>query len=407
LDLQAILLATSATVVDADLIIDAVEAAALKAARKQEPDRRRKATATLASYPWLQAFGGVANLKGSADSLTMGKQLAVALRADGAESLGEIQDWVRQVRAAKFQSVFALFDTAWAALNAVAVVAALEAFKELVKDTLTLSYNEALAACRTFPASIQLREVCAGRQQQLKQLPTIWDQLSVKTRSIACGAAGSDPDSDLAWKMGWIHLLFDGARTSTSVVASIRTIAEEKGGGFKAGFSGGIRSAPGATVTPGPGSGGSSTPAVGAGGGPVTRTAGAGGIGAPKVVAPAKSAVVMVGVHYPISKDVIGDKIGIDGPTKPCWECKQQGHSAGECPSAYGKIGKPLPGWNKDGDKIASAWLANEPRRATYKAWLAFFKDRTVFAAGRAQEPRVRGAPTLDHFQERADNARS
>ena len=49
LDLQAILLATSATVVDADLLIDAVEAAALKAARKQEPDRRRKATATLAS----------------------------------------------------------------------------------------------------------------------------------------------------------------------------------------------------------------------------------------------------------------------------------------------------------------------------------------------------------------------
>ena len=404
-DLQAILLAAVCTVVDADLIIDAAESTALRASRKQESDKRRKATPTLASYPWLQSFGGVSNLKGSSDSLTMGKQLAVALRADGAESLGEIQEWVRQVRAAKFQSVFALFDTALDALNALAVGAALEAFKDLVKETITLSYNDALAVCRTFPESIHLREVCAGRQRQLKQLPTIWEQLNVKQRSIASGAAGSDFDSDLAWRMGWIHLLFDGARASTSVAASIRTIAEEKGGNFRTGPSCGVRQAP--AVSPGSSGGGSSTTPGGAGSGPVTRGGGvAPGAGAPKAAKPAKIGLVMFGVHFPISKDVIGDMIGIEGPVKPCWDCKQQGHSAGECPVVYGRAGKPLPGWNKDGDKIAAAWHADEPRRATYKAWLAFFGDRTIFASGRAQEARVRNAPTLDQFQERADNAR-
>ena len=78
------------TVVDADLIIDAAEPTALRAAHSQESENRQKATATFASYRWLQSFKGVSNLKRSS-VLTMGKQLLVALRSYWAERLGEMQ----------------------------------------------------------------------------------------------------------------------------------------------------------------------------------------------------------------------------------------------------------------------------------------------------------------------------
>ena len=408
-DLQVILLAAGCTVVDADLLIDTAESTTLRAARKQEPEKRRKATATLSSYPWLQAFGGLANLKGSgSDPFTMGKQIAVALRSNGVLSVGEMQGWVHEIRAAKFQAVFLRYDIALGALNAVAVGSALEALKELVKETITLKFNEALGSCRTFPASIHLREVCAGRQQQLTQLPIVWEQLSVKTQSLASGAAGGDFDSDLEWRMGWIILLFDGVRASTSVAASVRAVAVEKGGLFRTAARAGVQSTP--ATAPGAVSSGSAMPPAGNAGGSVPRASGslsAPGAGAPRVAKPARISPVMVGVHFPTSKEVIGDMIGIEGPRMPCWDCKQQGHSAGECPAAYGRLGKPLPGWDKDGRRIAAAWHNAEPRRATYKAWLTFFGDRTVFASGRAQLSRVRNAPTLDQFQERADNARS
>jgi len=108
----------------------------------------------------------------------------------------------------------------------------------------------------------------------------------------------------------------------------------------------------------------------------------------------------------PASSDVIGTKLGIAGPGQPCWSCRKPGHSAGECPLAYGKAGTTLPGWDKKGDKVPAEWNGDEPKRATYKAWVTLFMDARVFPSGQAEVSGVRSAPILDYFMERARNAR-
>ena len=111
-------------------------------------------------------------------------------------------------------------------------------------------------------------------------------------------------------------------------------------------------------------------------------------------------------VHMPASSDVIGTKLGIAGPGQPCWSCRKPGHSAGECPLAYGKAGTTLPGWDKKGDKVPAEWSGDEPKRATYKAWVTLFLDARVFPSGQAEVSGVCSAPILDYFMERARNAR-
>ena len=398
-DLQAILMAAKCTFVDAELLIGSTEATALKAGRKQETATRRLLAPSLSSYPWLQTLGVMESTKAGSDSLIMGRQIAVALRSEGVVSLNEIQGMVRQVRADKFQAIYAQFDAGWTALNPVVVISAMDAFKVLVKDRITVAFNAACTSASTFPDSLELREICAGRHQQLIQLPALWDQLSGKLQTSEASGGASD-DSDLAFRMGWIKSLFDGARASTSIAASMRATFVEIGGGFSS--------------TPVASSAGSSS------GGQPAGSGGAAGTGTRSAGAPAAAGStggtprskgtprgMKVGVHLPASIDVVGDCIGIPGPTMPCWNCKQQGHSQGECPVAYGRLGHALPGWDKDGVKIPAAWHADEPKRATYKAWLSFFKNKRIFSSGQAERSGLRNAPTLDQFQERADNARA
>ena len=93
----------------------------------------------------------------------------------------DMDEVIRQSRASKFRAIFDQFDGAWVEPNALGVFSALEAYKTAVGETLAASCNDALSAAATYPDSILLREVCAGRWQQLKLLPTVWDQLSGKS----------------------------------------------------------------------------------------------------------------------------------------------------------------------------------------------------------------------------------
>jgi hypothetical protein len=402
-DLQAKILSLKVTTQFADLLLSGKEAAELKVGRKTESATRRRITPSLSTYPWCQSFGVGEGMVAGNDAASLGRQLAVALRADGSASVSDLDEVVRQSRASKFRAIFDQFDVAWTSENAVGVLLALEAYKIAVRDTLTVSFNDALSAATTYPDSILLREVCAGRSQQLKLLHTVWDQLSGKSVfGGSLGVASTHPDRQLQFTMGAAKCLFDGARTSTSVAATMQATYEAGGSMFSvpSGVAVASRVHGAAPIATGCGSGGGSTTVSVARGGSAPTAA-------PPSTKTKRTRDVVIQVHMPVLADIIGTKIGLAGPLLPCWSCQKKGHSQGECPLAYGKLGIALPGWDLKGNKVSGEWNPNEPKRATYKAWVALFQDTTAFPSGQAEHSGVRSAPPLGHFQERADHART
>ena len=106
----------------------------------------------------------------------------------------------------------------------------------------------------------------------------------------------------------------------------------------------------------------------------------------------------------------MGTELGVEGPgpTFVCWGCKQRaGHYKGECPEAWGKKGKPLPGYDKDGVRTTKGWHDDVPRKRTYVKWVEFLKDTDNYPAGGAVPANVQDAPELAAFEERAINARA
>ena len=301
-DLQSKLQSLKATLVSAELIIGPKEAIELKSGRKQEPATRRRLTPSLSTYPWCQAFGvGEGSVAGQ-DSTTLGRQLAVALRADGAASLSSLDELVRHARATMFQVSFNQFDAAWKASNAIGVLAALEAYKAVVKETLIVAFNDALLASTTYPDSILLLEVCAGRSQQVKYLHTVWEQLTGK----APGDESRDADRDLKCLMGATKCLFDGARASTSVATTMRSAFEETGNMFSvAGVVAGNSGGPLVVTAPVQGAAAAASPPAISGG-----AGGAAAAAASPQQKRSRTRGITFQVHMPASSDVIGTSSG-------------------------------------------------------------------------------------------------
>ena len=111
-------------------------------------------------------------------------------------------------------------------------------------------------------------------------------------------------------------------------------------------------------------------------------------------------------------KDIVGDEISIVGPAASCFGCQTSGHWRGECLVVWGAKARPLPGFDKDADRIPAKWQRGEnvPKKVTYAEWVNFFKDATLFSSrltGQAEESGIPGAPPLGAFEERAANART
>jgi hypothetical protein len=204
----------------------------------------------------------------------------------------------------------------------------------------------------------------------------------------------------------------DGVCASSTSSEKVRAAIEERGGGFGSGGSLKHAAAVAGATAPGASAGGGGTkvqwanPVVAAPSG--AKSTGTQPTARATKPAPAatRAGALLVGIHSPVSKMVIGDHIGIEGPPRTCWTCSKPGHYKGECPVAYGRIGKALPGWDKDGDRKTGAWNGDEPKKATYKAWVRFLSDKNNFPSGQAEVAGLRDAATLSSFQERADNAR-
>ena len=78
-----------------------------------------------------------------------------------------------------------------------------------------------------------------------------------------------------------------------------------------------------------------------------TKSAAAQAAGTPRVAGQAKvrkvKGPVQPSVHMAVSKQIIGDAIGVDGPTQECWSCRLAGHCRGECPADYGNWVRHCP----------------------------------------------------------------
>jgi hypothetical protein len=218
---------------------------------------------------------------------------------------------VRHTRATKFQVSFNQFDAALKTSNAIGVLAALEVYKAVVKETLIVAFNDALLVSTTHPDSILLLEVCAGRSQQVKYLHTVWEQLTGKTP----GDESGDADRDLKCLMGATKRLFDGARASTSIATTMRSAFEETGNMFSvagvvAGNSGG------ALVVPAPVQGAAAVAS------PPATSGGAGGAAA-AAASPQQKRSRTPGspskctCQRPATSLVPSS--GIAGPGQPCW----------------------------------------------------------------------------------------
>ena len=110
----------------------------------------------------------------------------------------------------------------------------------------------------------------------------------------------------------------------------------------------------------------------------------------PKVKAPKDK--VLMPPYFPASKEVIGAALGIEPPAAKCRHCQETGHFHSDCPVGWAKRGHTLPGFNKNGRKVRSAWDGDNPTKDTFAAWVRFWKDATIFENG----PSVRdGSPDL------------
>ena len=59
--------------------------------------------------------------------------------------------------------------------------------------------------------------------------------------------------------------------------------------------------------------------------------------------------------HSPVSRDIVGDEVGLEPPGTICWVCNKTGHYRGECSVEYGRLGRPLPGFDKNGKLVTGS----------------------------------------------------
>ena len=414
--LRALLSATLELVVDADALLTTEEVDELKAARKAEAVDRRRATGPFSAYPWLQSLAEGRRHVGWGDPFTLGRQMAVALRVDAPNKGIRLDILARVTREQKLNQILQDFTDGYQAGDIVAVLSAFEKFKEMAKVALRAAFNEARQLAINFPECVEIREVCAGRQLQLERLHLVWMQLSSTPEDREGGS--NNPGGGSAWLAGCLWQFMGGVRAPIQSAAHVPAITGRVGtfgaaGNWSVavqppapaaqtgGAAGGSRGCCVPAPTTGPGSSHGTPPAA--------RGAGIGGTASGRIGPGTRGGGgLLVGMHFPASKQIVGTHIGINGPVKNCWACSKVGHFRGECPGEYGKLGlgQALPGWDRDGAKIPGAWNGDEPRRKTFVAWVAFLTNRAVYPSGGAVGSGLRGAPDLAAFQERAANAR-
>ena len=339
------------------------------------------------------------------DPYELGRRLSVAVRADDARLvMDRIEKQTRKTAPEERKITLALINANITDGNMAGMLVGIHAFQEHIEDEVREAYEDARLLAERFPLCVQLTELCAGRDQQLQQLPIMWAQIASAFSDVKSASGSRDE-----WLMGCWAGFFEGFTAVTIATATVQASILSRGQAVLASGSGGYGSgvAQGAAISVGSvGGTGVTTKLVSFAPGTASG-AGTGGnvsVGAGRTDGSAGNKCKLE-VNAPLSKDILGDVIGLDGPGVACWECGTQGHYKGECALAWGRLGRPLPGWDKNGKKKPGDWNKAEPKRKTYGAWVKFLEDVGNFPAGGAEFLALTDAPDLDRFKERARSA--
>ena len=102
--------------------------------------------------------------------------------------------------------------------------------------------------------------------------------------------------------------------------------------------------------------------------------------------------------HIPFSPLIVGRKLGSKvAALVTCWACGDKAHVKGECPTLWGKAGRPLPGFDVNGSQAYGAWEGKDPSVSSLRAWERFVAKESNFPE-QALPARFTGAPERGDF---------
>ena len=322
-----------------------------------------------AELPWQQAlvlFPGYG-------AAAQGRQVQIALRCDSPYFGGSGEQLIRKSRMSEELRQVDLFNRAFSARNAPECLLWSESIRRLLIEQARINAITATADAARYPQP-EFGLLAQARQAQHEQMPLFLHAVACQ---IDLQSTGSD---SLRSQVGMWKQFIDGWHISAQAGAQ-RASAMAITAGFSSNGDGGGHS-------PGPGGRHDSDSDDHM---PKSRAAPkdkAAPRQTPKVKAPKDKAPYF----FPASKEVIGAGLGIDPPAAKCKHCLESGHFHSDCPIGWARRGHTLPGFNRSGKKVQSAWDGDNPTKDTFAAWTRFWKDTTVYENG----PAVRdGAPDL------------
>ena len=374
------------------MLLGPEERSALATARKAEDPQRRMATASLASWPWLQDLRVSAGR--SYGTYDMGRMLAVALRVDSDSFASSLERLARDARARDRAALTRSFRAATDSGNLSALLLEMGVLQRSAHHDLQTAFEVAHGNMSRFPKCPLMVEVAAGRDCQRNRVNSFFDSLGKIVRQAADLKPSHEYDqytagAYLSFVKGYMDSVVATSATDKQYLQAGANFGGASGAGScggAGGYGGGGGGVGGSSSPPPYGAGGSGSATPGGGGntprGGAQSGAQRGGQGQGKGTPPApratqaaqqkqvknqqqqqKAANISYGVHAPCSKTIVGETIGLDGPGPnfTCWGCNTAGgHFKGECPTLWGQRGKPLPGFNKDGDREPGAWNGDE-----------------------------------------------
>ena len=287
-----------------------------------------------------------------------------------------------------------------------ALLIAHKALSEARDEMAAIVANSRLFASQ-HPNSVFLEHVATQRVAQAAELKTYLNELSQRITdaagksgtSEAQHAAAAHRDFLTGWlcKTGDAHISSESLQHTASVAPAAPTAAPAP-----AHYSSSAPAQSGGSGRPAKAAR-STTPVGGGRGGRSTRSAttAVSFAGTPSLPI---GRICVLQQNIPCSQDIVGDHLGVSG-TPMCRLCGQGAHYHGECPTAWGNLGKPLPGFRADGSRAAKKWKGNEPIAKTVTAWVNFLSDPSNFSVPVPSPAGVSGAPTLADFQARVATA--
>ena len=373
----------------------------LKVKQKAESADNRRATPPFAEFPHLQPLR--LQLGEPLDMLLVGTKVRLALIADSAANTDSLAALRRNARQAELGVITAAFSSALEEGEMGELFMAVESMKAFCLNHAALNRTTALQNFRMFPSCDPLKEVAAGRDVIHGEMRALYDLV---TKRLTHECRGLPPANKHQLVAGAWGLFMEGFTSESAIPTPMLTKILAKGAAF-------------AVTAPPLGDGG--FPGNGGGGGDSGSVWGIsvrGGEVAGKGSPPARKSSaahsfpghrplgrgrLQLGHHIPASAEIIGPTIGISTPTS-CMTCGSTLHCRGECPKEWASHGRPLPGFSRNGKRLAGKWNGAEPKRATFVEWLEFLEDADNFPHG-AQTVSSAGAPGIEEVRGRAKKA--